>query len=235
MAGFLLIHGSCHGAWCWGETIPRLSALGHQARALDLPSHGADPTPPGEVTLDLYAEAIVAALRPGDILVGHSMAGYPITAAAEIAPQSIARLVYLCAYVPMAGLSLAEMRRRAPRQPLLPAIQPAPDGVTFTIDLGRARSVFYHDVSPELAQAAIARLGPQPIRPQETPLSPRRALELPRSFIRCRYDRAVPWEFQVEMTADWPEGTVFDLPSSHSPFLSMPDRLAALLDVIAEG
>ncbi|MGR3365166.1 MAG: alpha/beta fold hydrolase, partial [Maritimibacter harenae] len=62
MARFLLIHGSNHGAWCWRDTIPALEALGHEARAIDLPSHGDDPTPIAEVTLDGYADAVLEAL-----------------------------------------------------------------------------------------------------------------------------------------------------------------------------
>ncbi|GGL51355.1 alpha/beta fold hydrolase [Wenxinia marina] len=234
MASFLLVHGSCHGAWCWEETVPALAALGHAARAIDLPGHGADPTPPEGVTLDDYARAIVAALRDGDILVGHSMGGFPITAAAELAPERIARLVYLCAYVPSAaGHSLAEMRRLAPRQPLVEAIRR--DGPVFTIDPEMAVAKFFHDVEPGRAARAVARLGKQPVAPQEVPVTPDRALGVPRSYIRCTEDGAVPYEFQVTMTGDWAEGTVFEMQTSHSPFLSDPEGLAALLDRIAEA
>ncbi|MEZ5867275.1 MAG: alpha/beta fold hydrolase [Defluviimonas denitrificans] len=83
MAEFLLIHGSCHGAWCWRDLIPALAALGHTARAIDLPAHGADTTPATEATLDLYADRILAAIDGPVTLVGHSAAGYPITLAAE--------------------------------------------------------------------------------------------------------------------------------------------------------
>ena len=38
MAAFLLVHGSCHGAWCWRDVIPALDGLGHSARAVDLRS-----------------------------------------------------------------------------------------------------------------------------------------------------------------------------------------------------
>ncbi len=60
----------------------------------------------------------MAALDAPAIVVGHSMGGYPITAAAERAPERVERLVYLCAYVPAPGMSLADMRRDGPRQPL---------------------------------------------------------------------------------------------------------------------
>ena len=113
MARILLVHGSCHGAWCWRDLIPELTALGHDAFAIDLPSHGTDTTPMAEVTLDLYAQAILDALDGPTIVVGHSMAGYPISRAADLRPANIARLVYLCAYVPWDDHSLVEMRLRA--------------------------------------------------------------------------------------------------------------------------
>lgn len=233
MSDFLLIHGSCHGAWCWDDLIPHLTARGHTARAIDLPSHGQNTTPAGEVTLDLYARAIVAAIDTPVILVGHSMAGYPITAAAALAPDKISALVYLCAYVPMAGKSLADMRRMAPSQPLLDAIIVDEARLTFRVDPAKAAEKFYHDVAPDRAAWAIAQLCPQPILPQETPLVPTHTL--PRHYLRCSDDRTIPPEFQTTMTADWPAGTVADLPTSHSPFLSDPALLAQHLDRIAKA
>lgn len=233
MSDFLLIHGSCHGAWCWDDLIPHLTAAGHSARAIDLPSHGQDRTPAGEVTLALYARAIVAAIETPVILVGHSMAGYPITAAAGLAPEKISALVYVCAYVPMAGKSLADMRRMAPSQPLLDAIIVDEARMTFRVDPAKAAEKFYHDVPPARAAWAIGQLGPQPILPQETPLEPRHSL--PRHYLRCTDDRTIPPAFQTTMTADWPAGTVSDLPTSHSPFLSDPALLAQHLDRIARA
>lgn len=231
MSDFLLIHGSCHGAWCWDDLIPHLTDLGHKARAIDLPSHGQDRTPASEVTLDLYAEAIIAAIDTPVILVGHSMAGYPITAAANLAPEKISALIYLCAYAPMPGKSLAQMRRMAPTQPLLDAIIVDDQRVTFSVDPGKAAEKFYHDVPPEKAAWAISQLGPQPILPQETPLTPDHGL--PCHYIRCTDDRTIPPEFQVTMTTDWPADHVTEMPTSHSPFLSAPAQLAQHLHRIA--
>lgn len=233
MARFLLIHGSCHGAWCWEATIAELRARGHDATAIDLPGHGTDKTPPEEVTLDDYARAICAAINDPVLLVGHSMAGYAIAAAAERCPDKVAGLIYLAAYVPMAGKSLVDMRRMAPTQPLLEAIRVSPDRLTWSADPDMAVDKFYADVPPDLARATIARLTPEPIVPQETPLWPDHAETLPRDYIRCAEDFAVPTAFQHIMTEGWPEGTVHDLPGSHSPFLSRPSDLAATLDRIA--
>ena len=232
MSRFLLIHGSCHGAWCWSPLIAQLSALGHDATAIDLPSHGMDTTPVGCVTLDLYAHAIIDAIDAPVILVGHSMAGYPITAAANIAPDKISALVYLCAYVPFAGKTLGEMRRMAPSQPLLEAVQINADKTSFTINPAMATDKFYHDVDPDLAAWAVGQLGVQPIKPQETPLSCRH--RVPSHYIRCLDDRAIPPAMQITMSHDWPPDTLHDMQTSHSPFLSDPSSLAKILSTIAQ-
>jgi pimeloyl-ACP methyl ester carboxylesterase len=235
MADILLIHGAGHGAWAWRDLIPRLRDLGHDARAIDLPGHGDDPTPLAAVRLETYRDAVVSALGEETVLVGHSMGGYPITAAAEAAPDRIAALVYLCAYVPEAGMSLAEMRRAGPRQPLAPAIRRSEDGLSFTFDPAMARDLFYHDCPDEAVEFATARLCRQPVLPQETPLDATvRAERLPRHYIVCQDDRAIPPEYQATMCRSFPEDRVHRLPTSHSPFFAAPDRLARIIDDLAE-
>lgn len=232
MAHFLLIHGSCHGAWCWDYLRPELERLGHSVQAIDLPGAGADPTDRAEVTLDLYAQAVVAALREPAILVGHSMGGYPITAAAEADPSQIRALVYLCAYRPVSGLSLAQMRRLAPRQPLQGALDILGESFLFKAD--RAAELLAQDCSEEIQAWQIASLTPQPIRPQEEPLNvTERSRSLPQFYLRCAQDQTIPPEYQAQMAADLPPGRHRVLPASHSPFLSMPAVLAQHLSEIA--
>jgi pimeloyl-ACP methyl ester carboxylesterase len=226
MARILLIHGSCHGAWCWRDVLPLLGD--HDAHAIDLPGHGADETPRNRVSLDLYAEAILDHCDGPTFLVGHSMAGYPISAAAERAPEKIARLTYVCAYLPTTGLSLADMRRAGPRQPLLEAITLSEDGMTFSFRPEMIAEKFYHDCPEGTRAYAATRLTPQPRRPQETPIElTARFAAVAKRYIRCADDRAIPPEYQTVMAKGADE--VFDLPSSHSPFFAMPDRLAPLL------
>lgn len=234
MAHFVLIHGSAHSAWHWHLLIPALQALGHDVRAIDLPGHGADLTPPGEVTLASYAEAIIAAL-PAEpaILVGHSMAGYPITEAAARAPERIARLVYLCAYLPTPGLSIAQMRRQSPVNTLRGAITVAADQQSFTFDPDRARELFYHDVPAPLAAEAIAHQCTQPMAPQVTPVSAFAPPALPRSYILCRDDRTIPPAHQAIMSAGVAPADIHPIDTSHSPFLADPAGLAALLSRLA--
>lgn len=237
MTGFLLVHGSCHGSWCWRDTIPALEARGHVAKAIDLPGHGADRTPPGDVTLDRYADAVVAALQGFDappVVVGHSMGGYPVTLAAARAPDRLAGLVYLCAYTPWPGLSLAAMRQQADTQPLVPAIRRNPDGVSMHFDPAEVPRLFYHDCPPATLDYALPRLCDQPLAPMQVALADADcAPGVPRGYIICEDDRAVPPAFQTRMAARLDPARVGSLPCAHSPFFAMPERLADLLGSLA--
>ena len=86
MARFILVHGAWHGGWCWDEVSPRLTELGHQVRAPDLPGMGADAASGHVATLDEWAMFIAGIASAQDepaILVGHSRGGIVISRAAS--------------------------------------------------------------------------------------------------------------------------------------------------------
>lgn len=234
MANFLLIHGSCHGAWCWRDILPLLNRNGHSALAIDLPGAGQDKTPVSEVTLERYADAITSAMSNQTILVGHSAAGYPISAAAMQRPDAVEHLVYLCAYLPKTCKSMIDRRMEAPHQPLLEAVVKSVDGLSYTINPDKAGQKFYHDCPAETVDYARAHLCAQPIKPQATPLTVTVPLRrLPKSYIMCENDGAIPPEFQEELANEWSELSVHRMACGHSPFFAQPDRLAEILLQIA--
>ncbi|MGY9046993.1 hypothetical protein P775_10130 [Puniceibacterium antarcticum] len=236
MSHFLMIHGSCHGAWCWRDLLPELHALGHTAQAIDLPAHGQDQTPAAEATLDRYARAILGALDAPTIVVGHSMGGFPISRAADIDSHHIQRLIYLCAYVPWDDHTLVEMRLRAPRQPIMKAIRKSEDGSTFAILPEHAREVFYHDCPDAAVEYALANLCAEPTLPQATKVTLGAAYKsVPRSYILCEQDSAIPSEFQQTMAGYFAPEDVVRMNTSHSPFFAAPAELAQHLDQIAKG
>jgi pimeloyl-ACP methyl ester carboxylesterase len=235
MSDILLIHGSCHGAWCWRDLIPALEALGHAPRAIDLPGHGADKTPVNDVTLEGYADAVLAASTPDTVVLGHSMGGFAITAAAQKNPDAMAQLIYLCAYVPAPGMSLADMRKQAPSQPLMPAVRMAEDGKSFTLDPAMTEALFYHDCPKGIADFATPQLCAQATAPTNTALEDvSAAMALPRSYIRCMDDRTIPPAYQVTMTESWPSDDVYEMACGHSPFLTDPGGLARIIDDIIQ-
>jgi pimeloyl-ACP methyl ester carboxylesterase len=231
---FVLIHGAWHGGWCWSKVVVELEALGHSAVAPDLPGSGDDKTPPGGVTLADYANRIATVLdaQPGpSILVGHSMGGMAISAAAELRPQRIRRLVYLCAFLPRNGESLLmlEERNADPRVP--PNVIPDKEHFTATINPNSVVELFYHDCAAQDAAFARSRLRPQAFLPltAQVALSGNRFGRVPRSYIECTEDRAIVIDFQRLMQRASPCDSVVTLATSHSPFLSAPKLLAETL------
>jgi pimeloyl-ACP methyl ester carboxylesterase len=233
---FVLVHGAWHGAWCWEKVVPLLAARGHRVRAIDLPGHGDDPQPPGEVGWDDYlrrmGEVLEAAPEP-PLLVGHSLGGAVITSAADRWPERIRALVYLAAMLPDAP---DFMNRFQPTSALSGGVRTAPDGATLDLDPKVVRDAFYHDCSDEAAARAEARLRPQPaggFQPRFE-LAPDRFGRVPRHYIECLQDRAIDIATQRAMHAKMP-CAVHTLDASHSPFLSMPEELAAVLERVAQS
>lgn len=234
MSEFLLIHGSCHGTWCWRDLIPALNALGHSARAIDLPGNGDDKTPLAGITMESTRDAILAALTPDTILLGHSWAGHPISAAAEADPKAMRALIYLCTYVPLSGLSMVDMRLRGPRQTLGGAVQKDAAGVSYTVVPDRVEGLFYQDCPSGTLEFAAKHLCPQAIAPQTTPITLGDNFNaVPKAYIRCANDQTIPPEYQESMTAGWPPENVHVMPTGHSPFFADPAGLATLMDEIA--
>lgn len=234
MATFVLVHGSWHGAWCWERLLPLLTRRGHRAVALDLPGHGEDRTPHYRATLASYARRVRDVAREVDgrpLLVGHSMGGAAITRAAAEEPELASALVYLCAFVPRAGESLAGLARQDRDSALPASARVRPTGVRIRPE--RAREVFYNCCSEEDAARATARLRPDPWRPlfQRFGVEPRR--ELPRAYVECTEDRAVSLARQRAMAARVGMARTITMECDHSPFLSAAEELAEHLDALA--
>jgi pimeloyl-ACP methyl ester carboxylesterase len=231
---FVLIHGAWHGAWCWHKLVPLLEAQEARVVAPDLPSMGADTTPPASVTLGSWAGFIadLVAQESGPVvLVGHSRAGILISQAAEIIPGRIARLVYLAAYLLPAGETLASAAR-ADAGSLIPAnMIPAASGVTCSLRTSVLRDAFYGHCSDQDFEFARARMSPEPLKPLVTPLNVTAANfgRVPRAYIECADDHTVSLEAQRRMQATLPCDPVFTLDGDHSPFLSAPQELARIL------
>jgi pimeloyl-ACP methyl ester carboxylesterase len=234
MAAYLLIHGAWHGAWCWDTLAASLRGAGHEVRAIDLPGMGDDHTPLNKVTMQAWTGRVVtelAGFATPAVLVGHSMGGMVITAAADAAPGRVSRLVYVCAFLPQDGESLLSLATRPEGATSLLQQTPSADGLSVTVTPENARLAFYGKCSAADAARAAARLTPQPLQPVLAPLRlhDAQAARLPRVYVECTQDRAIPVELQRFMATRAAGARLESLPADHSPFLSMPARLLPLL------
>ncbi len=123
---FVLVHGAWAGGWIWRDMAERLRALGHRVYTPTLTglgerSHLISP----EINLTTHALDVANLIKweelSGVVLVGHSYGGMVISGTAEKVPEGAIRsIVYLDAFVPGNGQSLADLA--APRD----APQPVP-------------------------------------------------------------------------------------------------------------
>lgn len=224
------VHGAWHGSWCWDHLATELDRAGLASLTPDLPSTAAGAT---------LAEDVAAVHRALDavngpaVLVGHSRGGFVIAEAGR--HPAVSHLVFLAA--PMAG----------PDEPADRMAEWAPPGsaealvelyeATTLDEFGRrvviperARDLFYHDCPDDLAEWATARLRPQPASGFEQAVFAWR--HVPSTYVVCLDDRALPPALQRHFATRASAGRI-ELASSHSPFLSRPAELAAVLARIA--
>jgi pimeloyl-ACP methyl ester carboxylesterase len=211
-------------------------------------------SPAGDIHLADYADAVEAAIRElarhGKVtVVGHSFGGLAITRAAEAVPHLVRRLVYLSAYVPSKAANAVELSS-------LPEGATSISGAILIGDptktgamrinprdadpdyVEKGRQALYNDVPADEYLRFAAYFNPDlplAVAFEDARGTAARWGRVPRTFIRLTEDHTVPLALQDRMIADADALTPrnrFDtrtLKSSHSPFASMPDRLAEVL------
>lgn len=240
---YLLVHGAWHGAWCWYKVVPLLQAKGYKAIAIDLPGHGEDTGRTSKITLDDYVNAIVkaASVENGQvILVGHSMSGIVISQAAEkLGTKKISALIYLDAFLPRNGDSLfslveATLKHLKPtlgKNILVENMIASEDRSTNWVKPDKAAQIFYHDCSDYDITFALQRISKEPVAPLTTPLQLTEKVYniIPKYYILCTESKDMDKAF---LSTHVPCKKVYTLPSSHSPFFSMPEKLVEILNEI---
>ncbi|KAF9940977.1 hypothetical protein BGZ67_006215 [Mortierella alpina] len=97
----VLVHGALADGSSWSKVIPILQAAGHSVTAVQQPLSSIDD--------DVAKTKSVLARTPGPIvLVGHSFGGIVITQAGHNA-SNVAALVYVAAFAPEQGESVADL------------------------------------------------------------------------------------------------------------------------------
>jgi pimeloyl-ACP methyl ester carboxylesterase len=231
---FILVHGAWHGAWCWEQVEHHLGDLGAASVAVDLPGRAGDAQTVAELTLDSYVDRVVAAIDASPepvVLVGHSLGGLVISQTAERTPDKISSLVYLCAVLLPDGQSAIDASVNDPDSRLVANLSFDEAAATSSVAPSAVRDIFYGDCTVEASEKATRLLVPEPVGPASTPVhvTAERWGSVPRSYILCTRDRAISPARQRAMIASVGVDRVIEMNSSHSPFISQPERLASLL------
>lgn len=215
----LLVHGAWHGSWAWDLLLPKLPGI---VRTLDRPSCGTDPSALGDFADDVEAiKAVLAksADRP-TVVVAHSGGGL-CTTQAVCGQRNVVGVVYVAAFVADVGQRVSDLFDGPP--PAWWDIHPEEGYVDALTPL----PVFYNDVPTDIAESYAARLSHQSLAGSQATLTDAAWRHMPTTYIVCDDDRTIPPSIQEQMAAH--AVRIHHLPSGHSPFLSMPDELAALI------
>jgi pimeloyl-ACP methyl ester carboxylesterase len=235
-----MVHGAFAGGWVWGPLADLLEERGHTVEAPDLPGGGRDLTPVGEVTLDAYAKRIREVLESDPepaVLVGHSMGGMAITQAAPRCADRVASMVYVAAFLPQDGESLIALTQlpEGEGDQVQANLVVSGDPPVATMTAEAAHAATYAHCSDERAAWAIASSTPQPVFPFTEPvqLDGFDFAGIPRAYVFCGQDRAIPPPLQRRMIATAGCSPVIELDTDHVPQLSRTAELAEALHELA--
>jgi pimeloyl-ACP methyl ester carboxylesterase len=211
MATFALIHGGGGSAWDWHLVVPELRELGHDPVAVDLPSED-ESASWGE-----YTDVVVEALgdRRNVVVVAHSLGGFTAPLVCARTPADL--LVLVAGMVPAPGELLADW------------------WVNTGYEASGYDDLFYHDVSPALAEEAQRRERDERSKALLEPWPLDAWPDTPTKYLLCRDDRM--------FTASWARGhartrlgiEADEMDGGHYISISRPRELAERLDAYATG
>jgi pimeloyl-ACP methyl ester carboxylesterase len=231
---FLVCHGAWGGGWAWKKMHPLMQAAGHRLvtptfTGLGERVHLANPS----IDLETHIRDILNVIQYEDlrdiVLIGHSYGGMVATGVADRARDRIAQLIYLDAFVPKNGQSLLDLN------------EPARQRMQDAAKAGDGWRVPPLPTPPDTTAADLewlsARRVDMPIRCFEQKLKLEHGEpSLPRSYIYAK--RISPadtfGQFSRRLRSE-PGWNYHEIDSSHSPAVTAPEVLMALLErIVAE-
>lgn len=241
---FVLVHPAWHGAWFWKKLAPLLRNRGHLVCTPTLTGlgdrrHLARP----EIGLDVHVTDVVNVLKAeelGDVvLVGDSSSGAVVTGVADRAPDQIALVVYLDAFVPENGQSLFDLIAADRRRALDTLVKTEGEGWCVPRFAAAPWETIVRDMwgvtSADDVRWLVERLGPTPVGHFRDPVRRTNpaAEKLPRAFIRCRQFPNARFDQHAEMAQRTPLWRYRELAAPHHVAFTAPDKVAEVLVELA--
>ena len=230
---FVLVHGTWHGGWCWRRVADALERKGHKVYAPSLTgladrSHLLT----ADVNLTTHANDVANLVKWEDlkdiVLVGHSSAGFVITAAAEQIGPSVASIVFLDAFVPLPGDDLISLANPGPRKALEDAVakgdlvaKPVP-AAAFKVN-EKDRAWVDAKCTPHPLAVVVEKITAAGAREKIASKTYIRAT----GFASPVFDQTLA---KMKAASGW---KTYEVASGHDVMIDMPDRLVEILLEVA--
>jgi len=174
---------------------------------------------------------IIAQAKNPVVLVGHSYGGVVITEAGN--DPKVAKLVYIAAFAPDKGESVASLiKDPAPGAPV-PPILPPQDGFLF-LDKAKFAASFAADVEPDKAQFMADSQVPWGVGALEGAISEPAWKKKPSWYLVATDDQMIPPAAQRFMSKR-ASATVVESAGSHAIYVSRPEEVASIVRTAAQA
>jgi pimeloyl-ACP methyl ester carboxylesterase len=175
---------------------------------------------------DVAATKLTIAQAKGPvILVGHSYGGAVVTEAGT--DPKVTKVVYIAAFAPDSGESVATLIQNPPPGAPVPPILPPQDGFLF-LDKAKFHASFAADVNPDLAAFMADAQVPWGVHALGGAVTEPAWRSKPSWYLVATNDRMIPPPAQRAM-AERAGATVTEAEGSHAIYVSKPDVVAALI------
>jgi len=230
---FVLVHGAWHGGWCWRRVADLLERGGHKVFTPTLTGLGErSHLLRAGINVSTHVADVVNVLKwerlAGVVLCGHSYGGLVVSGVAELMAPAIGSIVFLDAFLPENGDSMAALTSDAVREQL--------KGATERGELGvppRPAAAFL--VNEKDRAWVDAMCVPQPIgtMTEKMALTGARERIAKKSYIRAAaypnpgFDKAYA---RVKADGAW---RTYEVTGGHDVMVDMPERLTEILLEVA--
>jgi pimeloyl-ACP methyl ester carboxylesterase len=224
LAAVVLVHGGFVDGSGWEDVYKILKQDGYKVSIVQNPTLS--------LADDVAATKRVLAAQSGPvILVGHSYGGVVITEAGN--DPKVTGLVYIAAFAPDKGESVAALIKDPQPGAPVPPILPPQDGYLF-LDKAKFAASFAADVAKDKAEFMANSQVPWGVAALSGTITNPAWKTKPSWYLIATEDKMIPPAAQQAMSKR-AGSTVVEVKGSHAIYVSKPQAVAALIENAAKG
>jgi pimeloyl-ACP methyl ester carboxylesterase len=215
----VLVHGAFVDQSSWQPVADILTKKGYNVTLVE--------NPLTSLAADVDATKQALAKQDGKtVLVGHSWGGVVITEAGN--DPKVSALVYVSAFAPDVGQSLATLANSGPPTEAAAAIHPDNKGELY-VDPNVFPSAVAADLPPKIAESLANHQMPLSVKAFETPVDTTAWRDKPTFYVITTKDRVIAPEAQ-KFFADRMKAQITDVAGSHASLVVHAKQVAEVIE-----